>query len=147
MTGQIQKVGHISYPYALILRVPLYVMIPKVRVKDQKVMLNLNVYRNLHQQVNNKAKEIFNTNMHEQLKGITIETPVDITYQVFYPTKRIIDKMNVISIVSKFTLDAITHHECWYDDSDVQIKQETLLPTVYDKNNGRVEIHIKCLPR
>ena len=51
--------------------------------------------------------------------------------------------MNVVSIVSKFLLDAITEYGCWEDDSDDYIKTETILPTEIDKLNPRVEITIK----
>jgi Holliday junction resolvase RusA-like endonuclease len=50
--------------------------------------------------------------------------------------------MNAIAVVSKFLLDAITHYGCWEDDNDEFVKTETLLPTVYDKGNGRIEVTI-----
>jgi len=62
---------------------------------------------------------------------------------VFKPTKRILDKMNVISVVSKFLLDAITEYGCWEDDNDNFVKTETILPTELDRKNPRVEIIIK----
>ena len=53
--------------------------------------------------------------------------------------------MNVIAVTSKYLLDAITEIGCWEDDNDDYVKKETILPTVYDKNNGRVEILIKTI--
>jgi Holliday junction resolvase RusA-like endonuclease len=83
--------------------------------------------------------------VREQIEGVIIETPVEISYKVYKPTRRKLDKMNVISITSKFLLDAITDLGCWEDDNDDFVKTETILPTEYDKNNGRVEILIKSI--
>ena len=51
--------------------------------------------------------------------------------------------MNVVSVVSKFLLDAITQYECWTDDNDDYVKTETILPTELDRDNPRVEVIIK----
>lgn len=83
--------------------------------------------------------------VREQIEGVIIDTPVEIFYKVYKPTRRKLDKMNVISITSKFLLDAITDLGCWEDDNDDFVKTETVLPTEYDKNNGRVEILIKSI--
>jgi hypothetical protein len=39
-------------------------------------------------------------------------------------------------------MDALVNLGCIEDDNDDFIKTETILPTEYDKNNGRVEIII-----
>lgn len=122
---------------------PLHVIIPRRTKKDRRVALNLNIYRNLHHSVNGLAKKVYTEMMREQLEGVKINTPVEITYQVFKPTKRILDKMNVVSVVSKFLLDAITQYGCWEDDNDNFVKTETILPTELDRTNPRVEIIIK----
>ncbi len=51
--------------------------------------------------------------------------------------------MNVISICSKYLMDAITEFGCWEDDDDTVIKKETLLPTEIDRKNPRIEVVIK----
>lgn len=122
---------------------PLYVLVPRRLKKDRRIALNLNIYRNLHHSVNGLAKKVYTEMMREQLEGLDIKTPVEITYQVFKPTKRILDKMNVVSVVSKFLLDAITTYGCWEDDNDNFVKTETILPTEIDRSNPRVEIFIK----
>lgn len=122
---------------------PLYVLVPRRLKKDRKIALNLNIYRNLHHSVNGLAKKVYTEMMREQLQNLNIKTPVEITYQVFKPTKRILDKMNVVSVVSKFLLDAITSYGCWEDDNDNFVKTETILPTEIDRSNPRVEIFIK----
>jgi len=122
---------------------PLSVSLPRKTKKDKVVSLNLNVYRNLHHRINNDAKIIYKEMLGEQLIGLKIKTPVEIEYKVFKKTNRKMDKMNVISIVSKFLLDAITDYGCWEDDNDDYVKKETLLPTELDRVNPRVEIIIK----
>ena len=83
--------------------------------------------------------------MIEQLRGVEIETPVEVTYQIFKPTKGILDKMNVASITSKFLLDAMTEYNVWDDDNDNNVKTETILPTELDRENPRIEVCFKTI--
>lgn len=122
---------------------PLFVTLSRRTKKDKRVSLNMNIYRNLHHVINGQAKKQYLEDVREQLEGLVIQTPVEITYKVYKPTKRILDKMNVISVVSKYLLDAITELGCWEDDNDNFVKTETILPTELDRNDPRVEIIIK----
>jgi Holliday junction resolvase RusA-like endonuclease len=122
---------------------PLYIDLPRVKTKDKRVYLNMNTYRNLHYVTNNNAKKAYLEAIREQIKGLVIQTPVNITYRVLKPSKRRLDKMNVIAVVSKYLLDALTEVGFWEDDNDDFVKKETIMPTVYDKGNGRVEVIIK----
>lgn len=122
---------------------PLYVTLSRKTVKDKRVSLNMNTYRNLHHRVNNSAKKVYSEMLREQLEGLTINTPVEITYKVYKASNRRLDKMNVVSVVSKFLLDSITEYGCWEDDNDDYVKKETILPTQLDRDNPRVEIIIK----
>ena len=124
---------------------PLYLDIERKTMKPKRYYINMNTYRNLHNRVNGKLKIMYLEAVREQLKGIQIETPCEIYYRVYKPSKSVLDKMNVISVTSKYLLDAITSLGCWEDDNDNFIKTETILPTRYDKNNGRVEILIKTI--
>jgi Holliday junction resolvase RusA-like endonuclease len=81
--------------------------------------------------------------MRYNLEGLKIKTPVEITYQVFKASNRKMDKMNVVSVVSKYLLDSITEYGCWEDDNDNYVKKETILPTELDRERPRVEIIIK----
>ena len=121
---------------------PLHVMLKRKTVKDKKISLNMNTYRNLHHRVNNDAKKVFKEMLGDQLIGLSIETPVEITYKVYKGSRRRLDKMNVVSVVSKFLLDAITEYGCWEDDNDYHVKTEVILPTELDRDNPRVEITI-----
>ena len=122
---------------------PLFVMLPRKTKTDKKVFLNMNTYRNLHHRTSNDVKKLYTELLREQLDGLAIQTPVEITYKVLKGSKRRLDKMNVISVVSKFLLDAITECGCWEDDNDDYVKTETILPTELCRENPRVEIIIK----
>jgi Holliday junction resolvase RusA-like endonuclease len=122
---------------------PLYIELPRVRTKDKRVYLNLNTYRNLHYITNNNVKKAYLEAIRGQIEGIVIQTPVSITYRVIKPSKTRLDKMNVIAVVSKYLLDALTEVGFWEDDNDEFVKEETIKPTIYDEGNGRVEIIIR----
>ena len=122
---------------------PLFVTLPRKTVKDKRIALNMNTYRNLHHRISNDAKKAYSEALREQLEGLSIQTPVEVTYKVFKASKRRLDKMNVISVVSKFLLDSITEYGCWEDDNDDYVKTETILPTELDRERPRVEIIIK----
>lgn len=121
---------------------PSFVILPLKTKKDKKVYINLNIYRNLHYLVESKCKKAFKEAIRDQVEGFTIEGEVEVTYQVFKHSQRKMDKMNVISIASKYALDALVELKCLQDDNDDIIKKEVLLPTVYDKENPRIEITI-----
>ena len=129
----------------LVLECPTYVMLPMKTKKDKKISINLNTYRNLHYLVESKAKKLFKEIMRPQLEGIEIETPVEVTYKVYKASNRRLDKQNVISITSKYLMDAITEFGCWEDDDDTNIKKEILLPTEVDKNYPRVVVEIRSI--
>ena len=122
---------------------PLFVTLPRKTVKDKRIALNMNTYRNLHHRISNDAKKAYSEALREQLEGLSIQTPVEVTYKVYKGSKRRLDKMNLISVVSKFLLESITEYGCWEDDNDDYVKTETILPTELDRENPRVEINIK----
>ena len=122
---------------------PLFVMLPRKTKAAKRVSLNMNTYRNLHHRTSNDAKKAYTKLVSEQLIDLDIQTPVEITYKVYKGSNRRLDKMNVISVVSKFLLDAITEYGCWEDDNDIYVKTETILPTELDRVNPRVEVIIK----
>jgi len=124
---------------------PLYITIERKTKPDKKVFVNMNTYRNLHFQVNNKVKVKYKEILREQLEGVKIKTPVEITYKVYKARNNMLDKMNVVSITSKYLLDAITQLGCWTDDNDDFVKTETIMPTELDRENPRVEVFIKSI--
>ena len=122
---------------------PLFITLPRKTVKDKRIALNMNTYRNLHHRISNDAKKAYSEALREQLEGLSIQTPVEVTYKVYKGSKRRLDKMNVVSVVSKFLLDSITEYGCCEDDNDDYVKKETIMPTELDRENPRVEIIIK----
>jgi len=130
---------------SILIIAPLYIDVGRKTMKPKRYYINMNTYRNLHHSINGRLKKLYLEAVREQLEGIKIETPCEIIYRVIKPTKRRLDKMNVISVTSKYLLDAITELGCWEDDNDDFVKTETVLPTEYDKNNGRVEILINTI--
>ena len=124
---------------------PYNIYVPRKTLEPKKIAINLNVYRNLHRFTESKVKKIYCEDMGQQLEGLRIKTPIEISYQVFKPSKRRLDKMNIVAIASKYFLDALVHYNCIEDDNDDFIKTETILPTVYHKNNARIEIIVKEL--
>lgn len=119
---------------------PFAIYLKRVKGKDKRVPINLNWYRNAHHRESNEVKIAYKHHMASQLKDIGLQTPVRVTYQVFKPTRRILDKHNVDSISKKFLYDAMTEYGVWIDDNDEYVKTERTLPTVHDKDNPRVEV-------
>lgn len=127
------------------LECPLFVILERKTKKDRKVHINLNTYRNLQYIVENQTKRKFKDIMKPQLEGIILDTPVEVIYKVFKGSRHKSDKMNFVSICSKYLMDAITEFGCWSDDNDDIIKTETILPSAIDKDNPRIEVVIKSI--
>lgn len=119
---------------------PFAVYLPRKTVKDKRVPVNLNWYRNAQHFESNAVKKQYLEDVRSQLEGIQLETPFKVKYKVFKPTRRRLDKMNVVAISSKFLLDAMSTLGVIPDDNDDYVKNELILPTEHDKENERVEI-------
>lgn len=82
--------------------------------------------------------------MSPQLEEIRfISKPVQITYTIFPPTKRLFDIANVGSVIDKFFCDAVTELNKWEDDNYKQIPKVIYAFGSIDKTNPRCEIHIE----
>lgn len=124
---------------------PFAIYLPRKTKKDKRIPINLNWFRNaMHFEVN-AAKIQYKEIVRSQLEGLELKTPISATYQVFKPTKRRLDKHNVIAITAKFLLDALTECGVIPDDNDDFIKDEWLKPTIHDKGNERVEVCFKSV--
>lgn len=124
------------------LNLPLYVMLPRKTKADKKIALNLNTTRNLHYQVMNQSKVIFKKIVEDLLietnqSNIKFDKPVEISWKIYKPTNRRLDKHNVVSVVEKFTMDALVELGILEDDNDDFVKTEILLPTELDRKNPR----------
>lgn len=121
---------------------PLYVDLPRKR-KAKRVMLNLNVYRNLHHITNNQAKVAFCEAMKAQLLGVVLDVPISLSYVIYKPSNRIQDTMNVGSVVDKFFCDALAHYGCIPNDNDSVIVGHQFLPGG-KKDHAYAEVEVIC---
>lgn len=106
-------------------------------------VLNLNIYRNTHYQILNKAKANYKELIQKQLEGLSIEPPVSITYIYYPPDNRRSDLGNVLPVHAKFFEDALVEYGCLPDDNYRIINKVTFEFGSVDKDNPRVEIFIK----
>lgn len=126
---------------------PIKIVLPKKRVKDETIYLNLNTYRNIHWIKNNKTKQIYNEIMKDQLEGLKINPPIDIDFILYANAKKdgkkIFDTANICCIINKFFCDALVHYSCIEDDSYKYIEKTSSEFGGYDMENPRVEIILK----
>ena len=123
---------------------PLSVTIPR-KTKDDKVFtLNLNIYRNCHHFVLNQAKiawkDIVKQSMPQNM--IVDCSPFKFVYTVFPNSGRKFDLANVLSIVQKFTDDALIEFGVIPDDNYKVIPIIVYKFGKVDKENPRVELEI-----
>jgi Holliday junction resolvase RusA-like endonuclease len=126
---------------------PFAVYLPRKTVKDKRIPVNLNWLRNAQYFEVNQVKKLYKELVRGQFDNLLLETPITVSYQVFKPTKRRLDKQNVTSITAKFLLDALTECGVIPDDNDDYIKDEWIKPTVHDKGNERVEVLFKSVSK
>ena len=117
-----------------------------VMVGNKKFALNLNVYRNAHYQVLNKAKIIFKNQLlvnYPELSRIKAER-VEVEYYIERCDNRKFDTMNIVSIVDKFFLDALVEFGCIPDDNCNYVSYKAPRVSDYVTNSANKKIHIFC---
>ena len=115
----------------------------RVRVsKDKMFALNLNVYRNAHFHVLNKAKEEYKNALEAQINALPEFITAKIHYTVYPKDKRKFDISNVVSIHQKFFEDALVELGKLIDDSFTFISESSQSFGEISKDNPRVEITI-----
>lgn len=119
--------------------VPLFITIG-IKSK-RKYFLNLNVYRNLPFQTNNKLKIAFKALVLPMLKDVKFKK-YTITYTVFLPNKMKRDINNVCAVVDKFFADALVEGGVAIDDNYEFLPQVTYRFGGIAKNDGRVLIKV-----
>ncbi len=133
---------------------PLSVPMPTKKQPDRVWVLNLNLYRNAHFQLLNKAKILWEDIVYRGCQTLkwndcfpsTIDPgPYRFTYTVFPGSNRKFDLANVLSIVQKFTDDALINLKVIPDDSYKVIPEITYRFGGVDKANPRVELVITSL--
>lgn len=125
---------------------PLSVMLPRVKVKDRKYILNLNTYRNTHHFTLNEAKASFSALVKKQLAGMDRDTPTTLNPPIFlgitiFPARKC-DLANVQAIVEKFVADSIVESGMLTDDNCEVITGGGYEFGGYDKINPRAVVRI-----
>jgi len=114
------------------------------QTKTKNFILNLNVYRNAHFHVLNKAKINYKAIMLEQIIKLNpINEPMCITYTL-YP-KRLCDISNILTVHDKFFCDALTELNKIPDDNYKYVPKVFFEFGEVDKVNPRVEISINVI--
>lgn len=125
-----------------IINLPYFIQIGKKRYS-----CNLNQYKNSHYRLTNTMKKEFKEIITDDVLEIVPENMqrIKVHFKIFYENKRKFDLDNVISIVSKFSLDALTELGRIPDDNYENVVQITGTFGGVDKENPRVEMRIKHL--
>lgn len=116
---------------------PLFTEIGKRRIH-----LNLNQYRNLHYQINNKAKIEFAKLIYDQVAKVQSARTIEIVYTLFPGTSRLCDVPNTCSIVDKFFSDTLVKLNKLPDDNYLHLPRVIYQFGEVDRGNGRVEANI-----
>lgn len=115
----------------------------KLALNNKTFYLNLNVYRNTHFYLLNKAKHQFKEEIASQLKDLPKFNQIELTYIIYPATKRLFDLANVGSIVDKFFCDALVELGHLPDDNYTYLKKVSFSFGSVDKSNPRAEVHIE----
>lgn len=126
----------------LIEEVPAFVVLPRVRVADKKVALNLNIYRNADKFLLNDMKKHFTASMEPYLKGLVIQAPFIIRYHLTLGSHRKADVANICSIFDKFFSDALVHYGCVPDDNHNFLKGVSYEYAGYKKGHNFITVEI-----
>lgn len=128
---------------------PLSVQIPRKKSEDRVFHLNLNTYRNTHHMTLNQAKVLYkeavqcallDTDPRDRIKGDA--GPLSFTYTLFPATNRACDLANVLTVVQKFTDDALIEFGVIPDDNYNVVRQVSYRFGGVDRRNPRVELEI-----
>ena len=111
--------------------------------KKKNFFLNLNSYNRWHFQEKNQLKKLFKISIIKNVRELKPIEKCEITFKIFYPTKRLFDLDNVGSVLSKFTHDVLTEAEIIPDDNYQVISKLTFEFGGIDLENPRAEVEIK----
>lgn len=111
--------------------------------KNKDFTLNLNVYRNAHYQVTNKAKIAYKESIMSQIRDLPKFDKISLRLTLFPKTNRKTDIDNICAIHSKFFLDALVELGKLPDDNYDYVDEITFMFGGVDKEQPRVAIQIK----
>ena len=136
------------------LTLPLCIFLPRVKSDDKKIILNMNVYRNMGHFNSAAAKLRYNILMEAELERLEGEKeprsvyeapPYRFTYTLFPVNGSRMDVANVLSIVDKFTCDALVEMGVIPDDNFKIVKEVVYRYGSVDKENPRAELEITSI--
>ena len=111
--------------------------------KKKNYFLNLNSYNRWHFQEKNKLKKLFKISILKDVRELKPIEKCEITFKIYYPTKRLFDLDNIGSVLSKFTHDVLTEAEIIPDDNYSVIRKLTFEFGGIDSENPRAKVTIK----
>lgn len=106
--------------------------------KVTRYYLNLNVYRNLHYQINNKLKVAFKDMVVPFLVGVPPLPAIRLEYDLYLPNRTRRDLMNCVAVVDKFFCDVLTSVGILEDDCIGYLDDIHIRFAGYDKIRPRV---------
>ena len=114
--------------------------------KGKLFRMNLNVYRNTHFQTLNKVKKTFQDSLQADLQNLPQFVQVTLHYVLYPRSLQELDVSNVLSIVDKFTCDALVEagklqDDCFKFVTKVTYEMGNIAPT-----NPRAELFIHPNP-
>jgi len=126
---------------------PLFVWNRKKTKADKRIYLNKNIERKLHYTVYNKIKKeyvgIVSEALGKKWKPIPHGSKVKCTYTLYPKSKRRTDLGNPLSIVCKFTEDALVALSFMEDDNYNIVSEIVFLFGEVDKESPRCELVIE----
>lgn len=126
-----------------VLSLPLFIDLPRKTKKARRIYLNLNCYRNLKPIVNNQTKVMFKEIISNQLINYPVQTkPVKLLYTLYPKDNRVRDTANALSIIDKFTSDALVEACILTDDNYKFVTEITFRYGGLDKLNPRATLEI-----
>lgn len=111
-------------------------------MKDKKVILNLNNYRNWQHFMSNQVKKAYSEAIDPSIRALKLKPMVRVEFTYWKPTARRSDRSNVLCIHEKFFLDALVNAGCIEDDNDDFIHSTEYKGGEIDRDNPRVDIKI-----
>lgn len=128
-----------------LINAPTHIFLPRKTIKDKKIPINLNWYRNAKCFESNDAKKAYKEFVRPQIEQLPKFERLGLEMKIFPPTARLTDIGNIGSITEKFFLDAMVELGKLEDDNYLFVPTSLVEFGKVDKTNPRVEIRIKGL--
>jgi hypothetical protein len=122
----------------IMISLPIYIRVGK-KVSD-RFSLNLNTYRNAHFHRLSDAKTRFEEIVGRRISHLPVIAKAELTFSLFFGSKRHIDISNICCIVDKFFCDTLVNQGKLIDDNMEVISRVTYQWGSVDKGNPRIEV-------